>query len=116
MQQEAESRITEYRWLTERTLEPPQPAEEEPGADQPMGKLCLQIGPCILSRGRIGQYMTNKRRVEVFSAGCALCEEVLDAVRREAAPSCVVVRRNMLDSRVLRRADELGIRSIPAVV
>jgi hypothetical protein len=60
--------------------------------------------------------MTNKRRVEVFSAGCALCEEVLDAARREAAPSCEVVRRNMLDSRVLRRAEELGIRSVPAVV
>jgi glutaredoxin 3 len=60
--------------------------------------------------------MTNKRRVEVFSAGCALCEEVVDAVRREAGPSCEVVVRNMLDSRVLRRAEELGIRSVPAVV
>ena len=60
--------------------------------------------------------MSNEHNVEVFSAGCALCEEVLDAVRREAAPSCEVVRRNMLDSRVLRRAEELGIRSVPAVV
>jgi glutaredoxin 3 len=75
--------------------------------------------------------MTNKRRVEVFSAGCALCEEVVDAVRREAGPSCEevvdavrreagpsceVVVRNMLDSRVLRPAEELGIRSVPAVV
>ena len=60
--------------------------------------------------------MTNKRRVEVFSAGCALCEEVIDAVRREACPSCEVVVRNILDSRVLRRAEELGIRSVPAVV
>ena len=59
--------------------------------------------------------MTNKRRVKVFSAGCALCEEVIDAVRREAGPSCEVIVRNMLDSRVLAHADELGIRSVPAV-
>jgi hypothetical protein len=60
--------------------------------------------------------MTDKRRVEVFSAGCALCEEVVDAVRREAGPFCEVVVRNMLDSRVLARAAKFGIRSVPAVV
>ena len=60
--------------------------------------------------------MTNKRRVEVFSAGCALCHEVINAVRQEAGSSCEVIVRNMMDSRVLRRAEELGIRSVPAVV
>jgi hypothetical protein len=57
-----------------------------------------------------------KRRVEVFSAGCAFCNEVIDAVRREAGPSCEVIVQSTLDSRVLARAEQLGIQSVPAVV
>ena len=60
--------------------------------------------------------MSIRRRVEVFSAGCAFCNEVVDAVTRETDPSCEVIVRSTLDSRVLARAEELGIRSVPAVV
>jgi len=60
--------------------------------------------------------MLNKRRVEVFSAGCALCEEVIDAVRREAGSTSEIIVRNMLDARALARAVKFGIRSVPAVV
>ena len=60
--------------------------------------------------------MESKRKVEVFSAGCALCEEVIDLVRREAGSSTEVLVRKMIDARVLARAEALGIRSIPAVV
>ena len=60
--------------------------------------------------------MSLKRRVEVFSAGSAVCNEAIDAVRREASPLCEVIVQSMLDSRVLARAKELGIRSVPAVV
>jgi hypothetical protein len=60
--------------------------------------------------------MESKRKVEVFSAGCALCEEVIDLVRREASSSTEVIVRKMIDARFLARAKELGIRSIPAVV
>ena len=60
--------------------------------------------------------MESKRKVEVFSAGCALCEEVIDVVRREAASSSEVIVRKMIDARVLARAEALGIRSVPAVV
>jgi glutaredoxin len=60
--------------------------------------------------------MDNRRpKVEVFSAGCALCQEVIDVVRREAGSSQVIVH-NMMDARGLARAEELGIRSVPAVV
>ncbi len=58
----------------------------------------------------------SKRKVEVFSAGCALCEEVIDVVRREAGSSSEVIVHNMRDARALARAEELGIRSVPAVV
>jgi glutaredoxin 3 len=59
--------------------------------------------------------MESKRKVEVFSAGCALCEEVIDVLRREAGSSSEVIVRNMLDARSLARAEKLGIRSVPAV-
>jgi glutaredoxin 3 len=60
--------------------------------------------------------MSIKRKVEVFSAGDAICNKLVDAVRREADPSCEVIVQNTLDSRVLARADELGIRCVPSLV
>ena len=60
--------------------------------------------------------MESKRKVEVFSAGCALCEEVIDLVRREVGSSTEVIVRKMIDARVLAQAEKLGIRSVPAVV
>ena len=60
--------------------------------------------------------MANKRKVEVFSAGCAVCVEVIDAVKREAGSSSEVIVHDMKDIQVARRAKELGIRSVPAVV
>ncbi len=60
--------------------------------------------------------MDSKHKVEVFSAGCALCEEIIDAVRREAGSSSEVIVNNMMDARILKRAEKFGIRSVPAVV
>jgi glutaredoxin 3 len=61
--------------------------------------------------------MATKRKIEVFSAGCALCHEVIDVVRREAgSSSSEVIVRDMIDARVLARAEKFGIRSVPAVV
>ena len=48
--------------------------------------------------------MNSKRVVEVFSAGCAICEETLNLVRRVACPSCEVTLRDMHDPEVARRA------------
>jgi glutaredoxin len=58
---------------------------------------------------------SGRHKVEVFSAGCALCHEVIDVVRREVGSSQLIVH-NMMDARALARAEELGIRSVPAVV
>ena len=60
--------------------------------------------------------MAEKRKSEVFSAGCALCHEVIDLVRREAGSTSELIVRDMMDARVLARAEKLGIRSVPAVV
>jgi hypothetical protein len=59
--------------------------------------------------------MAAKRKVEVFSAGCATCHEAIEAVRREAG-SWEVVVHDMKDIEVVRRAKALGVRTVPAVV
>jgi glutaredoxin 3 len=60
--------------------------------------------------------MNGKRTVEVFSAGCAVCDETIAMVKRVAFPSCEVTVLDMQDPEVVRRARSLGIRSVPAVV
>ncbi len=59
---------------------------------------------------------TAKRKVEVFSAGCAACDETVAMVRRLACPSCEVAVLDMKDPAVAARAKGLGLRSVPAVV
>lgn len=59
--------------------------------------------------------MTDKRKIEVFSAGCPACEETLEMINRIACPSCEVTVLDMHDPDVAQRAKDLGIRSVPAV-
>lgn len=59
--------------------------------------------------------MTAKRKVEVFSAGCPACEDVIALVQRLACPSCDVNVLDMNDIEVAKRAKVLGVRSVPAV-
>lgn len=58
----------------------------------------------------------NKRKIEVFSAGCAACEETIALIKRIACESCDVTILDMRQKDVAARAKELGIRSVPAVV
>jgi len=59
--------------------------------------------------------MNAKRKVEIFSAGCPICEDVIALVQRLACPSCGVEVHNMNDIEVVKRAKALGVRSVPAV-
>ena len=60
--------------------------------------------------------MAEKRKIEIFSAGCATCHEAIETVKREACSSCEVIVHNMKDMQVVRRAKDLGVRSVPAAV
>lgn len=60
--------------------------------------------------------MTNKRKIEIFSAGCPLCEEAVSLVNRLACDSCEVTVLDMNRSDIFERTKTLGIRSVPAVV
>ena len=59
--------------------------------------------------------MNQKRRVEIFSAGCSVCGDAVALVQRLACDSCEVVVLDMNDAEVAQRARGLGIRSVPAV-
>lgn len=60
--------------------------------------------------------MTAKRKIEVFSAGCSVCQETIEMVKRNACQSCEIAVLNVSDSNVADRAKQLGVRSVPAVV
>jgi hypothetical protein len=61
-----------------------------------------------------------KRRVEVFTSGCPVCEPVVDLVKRMACPSCEVVVYDLnagCETNECRaRAERYGIVRLPAVV
>ena len=59
--------------------------------------------------------MSDKRQIEIFSAGCPVCKETIDLVNRMACASCEISVLDMNDDEVAARATELGIRSVPAV-
>lgn len=60
--------------------------------------------------------MRVRRQIEVFSAGCPICQETVELVNRAACPSCEVIVQDMRNPDVAARAKSLSIRSVPAVV
>lgn len=60
--------------------------------------------------------MAVKRKIEVFTAGCPACEETIELVNRVTCPSCEVSVLDIKQASMAKRARELGIRSVPAVV
>ncbi|MFN3324522.1 MAG: glutaredoxin family protein [Bryobacteraceae bacterium] len=60
--------------------------------------------------------MTAKRKIEVFSAGCPACEEVIAMINRIACPACDISILDTRQAEVAARAKSLGVRSVPAVV
>lgn len=60
--------------------------------------------------------MTAKRKVEIFSAGCSVCDDAVNLVQSIAGPSCEVEVLDMQDPDVASRAKSLGVQRVPAVV
>lgn len=60
--------------------------------------------------------MAQTRKIEIFSAGCACCEDTIARIRDRACPSCDVAVLDMKEAGVAARARDLGVRSVPAVV
>ena len=64
--------------------------------------------------------MTPKRRVEVFTAGCPVCDEAIKKVRDLACESCEVIVYNLNEpcesGECLEKVKRYRINRIPAVV
>lgn len=60
--------------------------------------------------------MATTRQIEVFSAGCAVCEDTVALINSIACPSCEVEILDMHKPDVAKKAKHYGIRSVPAVV
>lgn len=59
----------------------------------------------------------KRRTVELFTAGCPCCDEVVKLVKSLACPSCDVQIFDMRSDKAAQgRAGRYGIRSVPAVV
>lgn len=59
------------------------------------------------------------RKVEVFTAGCQVCEPTVELVRKVACDNCEVIIYDLnkgCDSNICReRAEEYGVKRLPAV-
>lgn len=59
--------------------------------------------------------MATRNKIEVFSAGCVICEETIELVRRIAGSGRDVEVNDMQKPEVASHAKQYGVRSVPAV-
>jgi len=60
--------------------------------------------------------MSEQRKVEVFIAGCPLCDETVQLVKKLSCPSCDVTVYDLREKEGIAKAKEYGINSVPTVV
>jgi hypothetical protein len=61
--------------------------------------------------------MANKRTIEVFTAGCPLCTETLNAVKKAVAGcGCEVIERRCQGPELCAEAKEYRVTKMPTVV
>lgn len=60
-----------------------------------------------------------KRKVELFTAGCTVCEEAVNTVKSMACPSCEVaiydLNKGCETNKCREKAKQYGIKRVPAV-
>lgn len=57
-----------------------------------------------------------KRKIEVFSAGCSLCNDAIALLKRIACSSCEIEVLDMRDQAAAERARNYEIKRVPAIV
>ena len=60
--------------------------------------------------------MTEKRRIEVFTAGCPVCQGVVEMVNELACPSCDVAIYDLNRNEGVDEAKTYGVTALPSVV
>jgi hypothetical protein len=61
------------------------------------------------------KYMA-KRKVEVFTAGCPVCTDLVDLVKATACPDCEVTIYNLNQGQGVEAAKRYGVSAVPSVV
>jgi glutaredoxin len=56
------------------------------------------------------------RKVDIYSAGCPVCTDVVELVRQIGCPSCEITVLDTTDKNIAARAGALGIHQVPSVV
>lgn len=83
------------------------------------------LAPCCEGKPYTGSkedtYMTNqKRKIEVFTSGCPVCEPVVELVKKTACPSCEVtvydLNAGCSTNECRDKAKTYGINRVPSVV
>ena len=59
--------------------------------------------------------MADKRQIEVFSAGCSVCNHAVAKINEIACPWFEVTVLDMNNAAVAGRAKSLGVQSVPTV-
>jgi hypothetical protein len=59
--------------------------------------------------------MSEKRTVEVFTAGCQVCQGVVDMVTKLACPHCEVTIYNLNQNEGVEEAKAYGVTALPSV-
>lgn len=60
--------------------------------------------------------MAKTKKIEVFSAGCSLCEGAVEAVKRLAGSSHEVVVYDMHQLEAASKAKQYGVSTVPSIV
>ncbi len=60
--------------------------------------------------------MNNKRKIEIFSAGCSVCDETIAMVNEVACEFCEIEVLNMQQADIAAKAKAYGVISVPAIV
>ena len=60
--------------------------------------------------------MNIKRKIEIFSAGCPVCQDAIATIKDNVCASCEVTILDMNDPAVAGRAKSLCVKSVPAVL
>jgi glutaredoxin 3 len=61
-------------------------------------------------------HMAERKKIEVFSAGCCLCEGTIEVAKRLGGSSHEVVVYDMRQSEAAARAKQYCVHSIPGIV
>jgi glutaredoxin 3 len=60
--------------------------------------------------------MNQKHKIEIFSAGCSICHDTIKLVKTITGPEQEVHVLDMHQQEIAKRAEEHGVRSLPAVM